>query len=1365
MALSGDGHRSVVSSARSVTPTPLDSCLTEPVVAAVVDRRRSTPLMCDRRSEVASPSVPAQKSSSGDGATKRARPLACRGAGSDLPGEQRVCASDVSSPSRFEFQRDSLDSTPVESTASVKVEDESRREKECERRVARTLVMGSCDPHGLQLDDDRAPTCARRPAFAIATHLPADAQELAGRPLPPLNQAEEMEPLPPPSALPPSPPCVTQLSQVVAPKGLALVRTWMRRLRRSLRAAQRGDTRLAKRLRPADLWLGVEYMTPEARDWNWDLRPLALGQTAIPLAVSGRDGLEPPSSFDRSELGKDDSAFKDQAILSEMAQGMRDDSDCRRGTLLCAPHGSALEHFAVAEEKIAKGVTNGWLSAGWELPCWPIRTAPYGVVDESERAGEPKHRFTNDLSWPQQSAMLDDDGVPVDSLNGAMRREEWPRNRLMRIYEFSEGAAILGTAKARVELWGIDVKAYYRAFGRQGSEIWRSAFVDASGFTLDERCCFGSAADACKCARVSNYLAWQTLRALRAVDKAFPSREPHVLAWQAERRRLGRAAGATEEEIAEQWEALHTFGYYIDDGACASIADLLCYSDGSPVIRDGKQVRRSQLHFEAAKGVLKRFGLESATNKEQPPARSTVTLGIELNLDTNRMRVSEDKRKKYASRAGAMAELQTCGREEMVALLSRLQFAATCYPRGRQWLHAPWRAVRAQWRLRDGKVLVTKAVRRSLRKWARELNSPLHEGVPLASRAIREWGEGVCAIYADASGEQGWMAWSEHNGELLFTDGVWNEAVKGLPICDKELLASTWGLVALAPWTGAHQVMSFTDNTVAQAAMRSHTPSAAAMAHLVERRSEWLLERGYLESVHRITSKANLWADMGSRGDTGGVLLQALALGYKPRRLEVDEEWLRLAADAAQIRERESESECRADGKGIAGSPCTSSVPIPDCRKRTRAIGEGTKPSHREVDEQAIDGGLGGPTRRSDPDRREALAQVQPLRAQHGANTTSRSRCTSGVEARGGNASDELRRVVGVVQAERKIHLAGIGEEVCGAGDRMDAEGAYGALCRGSRTLQVAGSREGNAARNGRAPKAGAMGCENPAATRGDGQMSAAQVLGGGSGMEGGADAGLLPAATRWRGSGAEWGAVQPTSASNQGGYTGDPSEGWIAGVEASPARSEEACDDGKDIHRLPTRRRETDRCGERSVALSQDGSRRTRDGETYTSLQTRERRGLPSRGRRGDGEADNGVDWIGSGSIWSAQSSNWRSDGGAGGGSAANTNQGVGKVELRYLRDLLPALARGGGRDGSPDRLHAIRGRGAGRVCDRGSGGDKPRARGASARRAGPRVGRGRALSTYVVGRVSEEVDPHPNSGAPPNFCHSSNILDGRVE
>ena len=134
---------------------------------------------------------------------------------------------------------------------------------------------------------------------------------------------------------------------------------------------------------------------------------------------------------------------------------MRDDSACRRGSLLCAPHGSALENFAVAMEKIAKGVENGWLSSGWELPCWPIRTAPYGaVVDESERAGEPKYRFTNDLSCPPAGEMLDDKGVPIDSLNGSMKREDWPANRLMRIYEFSEGVAILGIRLEHVWRFG-----------------------------------------------------------------------------------------------------------------------------------------------------------------------------------------------------------------------------------------------------------------------------------------------------------------------------------------------------------------------------------------------------------------------------------------------------------------------------------------------------------------------------------------------------------------------------------------------------------------------------------------------------------------------------------------------------------------------------------------------------------------------------------------------------------------------------------------------------------------------------------------------------------------------------------------------
>ena len=65
-----------------------------------------------------------------------------------------------------------------------------------------------------------------------------------------------------------------------------------------------------------------------------------------------------------------------------------------------------------------------------------------------------------------------------------------------------------------------------------------------------------------------------------------------------------------------------------------------------------------------------------------------------------------------------------------------------------------------------------------------------------------------------------------------------------------------------------------------------------------------------------------------------------------------------------------------------------------------------------------------------------------------------------GVEARRGNAADELRRVAAWCRASRAEDTSRRNRQgqVCGAGDRMDAEGAYGALCRGSRTLQVAGS-------------------------------------------------------------------------------------------------------------------------------------------------------------------------------------------------------------------------------------------------------------------------------------------------------------------
>eukprot|EP00966_Prymnesium_polylepis_P322713 7378956-Prymnesium_polylepis.1 len=67
--------------------------------------------------------------------------------------------------------------------------------------------------------------------------------------------------------------------------------------------------------------------------------------------------------------------------------------------------------------------------------------------------------------------------------------------------------------------------------------------------------------------------------------------------------------------------------------------------------------------------------------------------------------------------------------------------------------------------------------------------------------------------------------------------------------------------------------------------MRNSKAEGRAMQRLVERRSGWLLQCGVLEAAERITSKANLWADLGSRGRIADVLAQAAALGLSSRQI------------------------------------------------------------------------------------------------------------------------------------------------------------------------------------------------------------------------------------------------------------------------------------------------------------------------------------------------------------------------------------------------------------------------------------------------------------------------------------------------
>ena len=99
----------------------------------------------------------------------------------------------------------------------------------------------------------------------------------------------------------------------------------------------------------------------------------------------------------------------------------------------------------------------------------------------------------------------------------------------------------------------------------------------------------------------------------------------------------------------------------------------------------------------------------------------------------------------------------------------------------------------------------------------------------------------------------------------------WPRALRdGLGIAEKELLASTIGLLTLASEVGASYVWEFTDNTVALSVMRLATAFSPLSQRLAALRADWACEHGVYTSAARITSANNDWADAGSRPSSRG---------------------------------------------------------------------------------------------------------------------------------------------------------------------------------------------------------------------------------------------------------------------------------------------------------------------------------------------------------------------------------------------------------------------------------------------------------------------------------------------------------------
>ena len=93
-------------------------------------------------------------------------------------------------------------------------------------------------------------------------------------------------------------PVVMTLEEIFKPVWLKRLNSWMRRLRRCMKLVATGNWRKARRMRPADLWVSAEAsMLPGVAEWDWDLRGLAEGRPAVPIARSKFPDSPPRSSL------------------------------------------------------------------------------------------------------------------------------------------------------------------------------------------------------------------------------------------------------------------------------------------------------------------------------------------------------------------------------------------------------------------------------------------------------------------------------------------------------------------------------------------------------------------------------------------------------------------------------------------------------------------------------------------------------------------------------------------------------------------------------------------------------------------------------------------------------------------------------------------------------------------------------------------------------------------------------------------------------------------------------------------------------------------------------------------------------------
>jgi len=379
----------------------------------------------------------------------------------------------------------------------------------------------------------------------------------------------------------------SSLRDLLLPRAYERLTAWLKANMLDMLDMLQGDANSPRPHKPEPVVFAESEVVPEGRGVVWDLRD---PNNIVPLDTTAPVISDLNLPFIKMLLA----GCQDRELVDHITRGVSFKADLPLHAVLLPHQDSLAGHMELVKKEVATMEERGWVDVIGTLPFFPIRLQPNGTVVRKHEPDRPRC-FTNASAPFESSAMVDDDGVPVRSLNAAVLSNtsqesaaqgggvptagdkagappptpKWPKeqkpevlNKVHDINILRFAAKVFGT-----ECYGFvtDWASFFMQFATAPAEHWKSvrhtcaqagvpeSDIDPDGsiglFVCEYRLGFGCSASSNVCQRFAHALA-------EVFRKLFDAEEALVTASESDAARLAfleqrRALGPKQDRLYE----------------------------------------------------------------------------------------------------------------------------------------------------------------------------------------------------------------------------------------------------------------------------------------------------------------------------------------------------------------------------------------------------------------------------------------------------------------------------------------------------------------------------------------------------------------------------------------------------------------------------------------------------------------------------------------------------------------------------------------------------------------------------------------------------------------------------------------------